>query len=502
MSAPSEEKESDSPLTESVVSSAAEPTHIQRLTSFLGRFGVETNGIGPVPDELRVDGRTYQLFTLWFTSVMNITSLVGGATGPVVFKLSFKTTVVTLVITNALSLILPAYFAIFGPKLGTRSMVQARFSWGAYGVILPSVLSVISSIGILVITFLIAAQLLARATGNLSSTDGIVINALITLVVSFCGYRVIHWFTALAWIPSVIAFVVMLIVGGRHLGSAISADEHMYPPPTVATILSYAAVISAGNTQWCTVASDYGVYHDKDGSSAMIFIWTFLGTYFPTILAAALGAAFVVAASDVPSWRTGSEDGNNFGGLVVAILEPCGRFGTFLVVIMVLAITGLNSATMYAFGNSMMNISSIFAKVPRYVYAIVATAVVIPLAIVAQAHFYSALVSLTNTTGYWSASFSAIIFVEHILFRRRDFSRYKLADWNNPTKLPPGLAALLSFCMSFALLVPCMRQTWYVGAIAKHGTGDIGVIVGFFGTCVLYGPLRAVEIRMFPGHDS
>ncbi|KAJ7636865.1 cytosine-purine permease [Roridomyces roridus] len=501
MSASSKEKESGSP-PDSVVSSAVEPTRLERLTTFLGRFGVETNGIGPVPDELRVDRRTYQLFTVWFTSMMNIASLVGGATGPVVFQLSFKNTVITLVITNALSLILPAYFAIFGPKLGTRTMVQARFSWGAYGVILPSVLNVFSSIGYLVITVVIAAQLLARATGNMSSTDGIVINALITLLVSFCGYRVIHWFTTLAWIPGLIGLVVMLIVGGRRLGPAISADEHLYPPPTVAAIVTYAATMAAGNWSWCSVASDYGVYHDKNGSTAKIFTWTYLGMFIPAIITQVMGAAFTVAAPNVPLWHAESEDGNDFGGLVVAILQPCGRFGTFMVVIMVLGITGLNAPSMYSFGNSMMNISSIFAKVPRYVYAIVATAIVIPLAIVAEAHFYSALVSLMNMIGYWSASYSGVIFVEHVFFRRRDFSRYKLSDWNNPAKLPPGLAALLSFCISFALIVPCMRQTWYVGPIAKSGTGDIGVFVGFFGTCVMYGVLRVVEIRMFPGHDS
>jgi len=47
-----------------------------------------------------------------------------------------------------------------------------------------------------------------------------------------------------------------------------------------------------------------------------------------------------------------------------------------------------------------------------------------------------------------------------------------------------------------------MEQTWYIGPIAKMGTGDIGLLVGFFGTCILYGALRAWEIRLFPGHTS
>ena len=62
------------------------------------------------------------------------------------------------------------------------------------------------------------------------------------------------------------------------------------------------------------------------------------------------------------------------------------------------------------------------------------------------------------------------------------------------TKLPPGLAAIGASMLSWALVVPGMAQSWYVGPIAKI-TGDIGFEMAFVLTGLLYLPLRWVEIK-------
>jgi len=50
--------------------------------------------------------------------------------------------------------------------------------------------------------------------------------------------------------------------------------------------------------------------------------------------------------------------------------------------------------------------------------------------------------------------------------------------------------------MSFAVIIPSMDQPWYIGPIANAGTGDIGLITGFFGAGVCYVVLRGVELRL------
>lgn len=137
-----------------------------------------------------------------------------------------------------------------------------------------------------------------------------------------------------------------------------------------------------------------------------------------------------------------------------------------------------------------------------------------PIAIVGSTRFYATFVDLiseffinisplllslnclsSGIIGYWTASFSAIVVVEHVFFRRSQFRRYNVEDWKDPRRLPLGIAAALAFFGSFGLIIPCMSQVWYVGPIARAGTGDIGIFTGFVSAAVLYLVFRAAELR-------
>lgn len=63
-----------------------------------------------------------------------------------------------------------------------------------------------------------------------------------------------------------------------------------------------------------------------------------------------MGAAFAAAAPAVPSWNSGFDNGNNFGGLISAILAPTGGFGKFLVALLALSVSSASAPTMYSFG--------------------------------------------------------------------------------------------------------------------------------------------------------
>jgi len=150
----------------------------------------------------------------------------------------------------------------------------------------------------------------------------------------------------------------------------------------------------------------------------------------------------------------------------------------------------------------------------------------IPLAIIGSKSFYAFLVSIlgkspslqslffylsvhlsthhnpspkSDVAGYWSIIFSAIVLTEHFLFRKNNFDSYRIDDWNRPSKLPIGIAALLSFFGGFAMVISSMSQVWYTGPIAKSGTGDIGVLAGSVVGATLYAILRTVERKVFLG---
>ncbi|KIM71246.1 hypothetical protein PILCRDRAFT_17242 [Piloderma croceum F 1598] len=151
---------------------------------------------------------------------------------------------------------------------------------------------------------------------------------------------------------------------------------------------------------------------------------------------------------------------------------------------------------MYTFGTSFMTIAPIFQKVPRYVFAIISEAILIPVAIVGATRFYTTFVDILSLIGYWSSAYAAIVFVEHFVFRGGRYDLYDIDDWDQPRRLPFGIAAILAFLCAFGIVIPCMSQAFYQGPIAKAGTGDIGVYAGASMAILVYSVLRTIEKQL------
>ncbi|EIW55543.1 uncharacterized protein TRAVEDRAFT_50029 [Trametes versicolor FP-101664 SS1] len=451
----------DLPEDEKANSSFAEDTQRTRLqrwfaptSEYLAHWGIETNGIDPILPEDRTDTKLYQMFFVWFSANMNVLGFGTGSSGPAFFGLGLRDSFVILGIVDLISCVIPAYFAVFGPKLGMRSMVLARYSWGYFGSIIPGAFTVFSMQGFLILNCIIGGQTLASVSSHLDDTLGIIIIGVLSLIVTFFGYRVIHWYETVAWIPSVITFVVILGLGGKHLTQA-PCDKLVHYDPRL-----------------------WRVSHEQSLK----------------LTSHLLGAAFAAAAPGVPSWEAGFDNGNNAGGLIQAVLAPSGGFGKFLTVLLALSVPSTCAPTLYTFASSFMAIHASFARVPRYVYIFISEAILIPVAIIGARHFYATFVDVMNVIGYWSIVFAAIVIAEHVVFRRNDWERYDLSQYCQPNGLPLGLAAILAFSCACEIIVPCMSQAWYVGPIANAGTGDIGIIVGFALAGMVYPAFRAIEI--------
>ena len=96
------------------------------------------------------------------------------------------------------------------------------------------------------------------------------------------------------------------------------------------------------------------------------------------------------------------------------------------------------------------------------------------------------------TTGMSTGAWVSAICVEHLYFRKGNFTLYDIRSWNVPSRLPLGVAALGASALSFALVIPSMNQAWYTGPIARK-TGDIGFEAAMVVTALLYIPLRHLE---------
>ncbi|KAG1845808.1 hypothetical protein C8R48DRAFT_816945 [Suillus tomentosus] len=283
-----------------------------------------------------------------------------------------------------------------------------------FGAIVPAVFNVFSSEGFLVINCIIGEQTLASLSSRFDDTLDI-----ISLVV--CGYRVIHWYESVAWIPNVIAFIAMLAIGYPQLRENLSAHV---PSATPANIMSFASFLASNIIGRCSTIPDYDVYHSPDASSHLCQCQLHLDLFLSKkVTGQALGAAFAAAAPSMPAWNAGFDNSSSVGGLLHSVLLPTGAFGKILTALVALSISGACAPSIYTCSNSFMAIIMWFAAVPRWVYFLGDVhdfdSGLVPVAIVGAKRFYATFVDILNIIGYCTSVFSAIILAEH---RRTSYS--------------------------------------------------------------------------------
>jgi purine-cytosine permease-like protein len=107
--------------------------------------------------------------------------------------------------------------ACFGPASGLRTMIVSRYSWGYYGASIMSIINVFASLGWSAINSITGAQTLRVVfNDSLPIYVGIIILGIITMIVSFVGYKWIHTYERYSWIPSFIGYCILAGVGAKY----------------------------------------------------------------------------------------------------------------------------------------------------------------------------------------------------------------------------------------------------------------------------------------------
>ncbi|KAF3480523.1 arginine-tRNA-protein transferase [Arthroderma uncinatum] len=405
--------------------------------SRLASWGVELRGIVPVGLEERTDKNVMSLFFLWFTISCNLLPVITGMVGTLSLKLNLRDASLVIIFFNLLCTVPPAYLSIFGPKTGMRQMIQARYSYGIYLVNLVVLLNMSTMSGFTIINCVIGGQTLSAVnSGSLSVNVGIVIVALVALFISFFGYRVLYHYERWAWIPTLISLVVATGCGGKYL-----ANQHTPPPATAVPILSFGGLLAGFLIPWAALSSDYCAYFHPSVSSKRIFTAVYMGLCLPNIPLMILGAAIGGAVPNVPSWSAAYETGS-VGGIFAAMLSSAGGFGKFVIVLLTFSTLGNIAASIYSITLNFQILLPILVRVPRAVFAVVFIAIVIPVSMRAAVSFFVSLENFAAVISYWSATFVAVIAIEHIVFRKRGYDSYDPSIWNNGSALPSGIPAV------------------------------------------------------------
>lgn len=176
------------------------------------------------------------------------------------------------------------------------------------------------------------------------------------------------WYERLAWLPVFISILVALGVGGSHLSLANTPSN-----APAFDILSFASVIAGFVITYSPLGSDYTTYLHHAAPGWKIFLCTYFGLFLPITSLQTLGAASSITALSYTPWAEAFNEGD-VGSLLLAMLHGTGTFGKFLTVLLSLSVVGNVAPTIYSFGLSFQVFVPWSAKVPRYLFSVLAAA--------------------------------------------------------------------------------------------------------------------------------
>lgn len=184
--------------------------------------------------------------------------------------------------------------------------------------------------GFCIIDSIIGGMALSAVTSGttISPTVGIVIIAVIALFISFCGFKVLHWYERYTWIPALIAIVIATGCGGKYLKDQVATE-----PATAQQVLSFGGLVASFMLPWAALASDFSTYMHPKAPTFRIALYTYTGLALPTVLLMTLGAAIGGATPNIPSWMDGYNT-NYASGVLAAMMHSAGGFGQFVTVIL------------------------------------------------------------------------------------------------------------------------------------------------------------------------
>jgi purine-cytosine permease-like protein len=313
------------------------------------------------------------------------------------------------------------------------------------------------------VNVVVVGQILSAVSNyTMTIAVGCIIIAVIGYVISIFGFALIHTYEKYSWIVTFILACVLIGQVAPYVDSSLPSEDAGLI--FSGSFLSFLAINFSSASGWCSIASDYYCNYPVNTKSWKIFFLTLFGISVPTIFITVIGACLGNAAITNSAVNVNLADAYNnhgLGGLLRESFHPVG-WSKFCLVIFTFSVLGNNIAVNYSSGLSMQLLGHYFHAVPRFIWSFVNALVIAVLAIAGRQHLSTIVSNFVSLLGYWTVSFTLILLVEDQWFRRRE--GYNLNVWDIPTKLPWGLAAVMSLLTGyFAGGVTGMSQTWYIG---------------------------------------
>ncbi|WP_044870090.1 cytosine permease [Pseudomonas sp. LFM046] len=425
---------------------------------------IEKRSIEFVPHSERY-GHPRRLFTIWFSANMQVTTLVVGTLG-IVAGLSLIWTCIALVLGCVIGTVFMAAHSTQGPHLGIPQMIQSRAQFGVLGAGFPLLINYLAFV-----LFTAANGVVMRdsvqAFLDVGDNTAIILFGVVSFIVGFIGYELIHRLGALM---SALSGIIFLIVAGLALQQPLPAGamdvSQGFTLAAFALTVTQAASWTLGFGPY---VADYSRYLPANISSRQTFWFSYIGNLLGAGLVMLLGALLAVLIKDVTS-DPGTAIGSFFG--------PWSKVAMVIVVLGVLEINSLNlySAymsfmTMFTGMRGMTRISRKTKFIAMGLTAIAATWI----ATATQYNFFAYFSDILIAQVYFLVPWSSINLADFYLVRKGKYSVDAMYDVNGEYG-KYSWSTMAIFMIGVLSTVPFMDLSFYHSYFAQMIGTDISWI--------------------------
>jgi nucleobase:cation symporter-1, NCS1 family len=436
---------------------------------------IEQRGIEFIPPEERY-GRPRRLFTIWFSTNLTILCLTVGTLG-INAGLPLKWTLLALVLGNALGTIFMSAHSAQGPHLGIPQMIQSRAQFGVLGASIPLFTVVASGVfysaanGILI-------RDIVRLILPVSNSIAIAIFGIVTLLVAFVGYELIHRIGSVLTIVSGIFFamVAVLLFRDAHTGSSPVGAA---PAVDISIFLLVVTQATAWSLSSSPTVVDYARYLPESVTISQAFWFTAAGNFLGSLLLMVLGA-YMAASYPNFSAHAGLGIAQLFGPLkLVAALVILASL--FQVNIMILYSNYISTVTILTGLRGMKRVRLMV----KFSIMAVLTTITTTIAVLTQQKFDVYFSDLLAMLVYSFTPWSAINLADYYVVRKGTYAIDQMFELDGMYgRFRTGALAIYFF--SIVCQIPFMSLSFYVGPVARILRADVAWVPGLIIPTVLY----------------
>ncbi|MHB1869865.1 MAG: purine-cytosine permease family protein [Steroidobacteraceae bacterium] len=431
-------------------------------------------------------GRPSRLFTLWFSVNLHILGVALGALA-IAAGLTFTQAIVTLALGNAIGTFVMAAHSAQGPQLGIPQMIQSRAQFGVVGAALPLVAVIVTYVLYTSADLLIIQGTMSSlfSTGQVGS---LVLMALVTLVIAYVGYELIHRIGKVMTVVSSSFFIVAaVLIYLRHPASA-----PVYPASAHVTATAFSLVLAqaaAWGFSYGPYVADYSRYLPADVSPTQTFWCTALGCFLGSMLIMTFGAYL---ACRIPGLGANPAD---------ALTGLFGRARPLAQVLLVLAVVYGNVMNLYSAYMSSCTIFSGFNGTSRvgngFKLAVMAATMAAAVTVAVSSHgdFQGYFGNILSAMIYMLVPWSGINLADYYMVRKGVYDLRSMFDiygcygayrWRT----------IAIFVLGIVAQVPFMDFTFYQGWMTQRIGADVAWVPGFLIPAALYTLIERARVPL------